>query len=213
MPSGRTLIVACAAVVVLAGGATAFLKLHDEEGPRPGVYRGERTSAMYAPIATRRLDPAPLTEQEVFGPGGGSLTAAGVTLARRSVTVSADCSTAVWGSGPVAAVAGCTQVLRGVYATGGISGQFQIFNLPDGDAANGLVAALDHNGTGFLKLAPDQPESFDAGRSWAQVRALGHYVTVSWAGPVGDERVDPTGAVLALDGLGGVVQGRVIAAS
>jgi hypothetical protein len=155
-----------------------------------------------------------LSQGEVFGPGTATVTARGVTLARHSVTVTADCATMVWGDGPAAALAGCTQALRAVYGTseGDVSGQFHIFNLADGTAADALVTALNHKGSGFLRLAPDQPESFDAARSWAQVRALGHYVTVSWAGPVGDARPDLTGAQLALDALGKVVQARVITA-
>jgi hypothetical protein len=214
MPSGRTWIVVTAIAAALAGGGGALLFLRGHDGPRPGTYRGERTSAFYAPIGTRALDPRPLTQQEVFGPGTASLAAAGVTLVRRSVTVVSDCAAAVWGSGPRAAVAGCSQALRAVYvsAAGDVSGQFQIFNLPDGKAADTLVTALNHKGDGFVRLGPGQPGSFDAARSRAQVRALGHYVTVSWVGPAGDERADLTGAQIALDGLGRVVQGRVVGA-
>ncbi len=214
MPTARTWIATCAAVAVLAGGGAAYLGLRGDEGPRPGTFRGERTNAMYAPIATRRLDPEPLSQAEVFGPGTATVSARGVTLTRRSVTVTADCATMVWGDGPAEALAGCTQALRAVYGTaeGDICGQFQIFNLADGTAADALVAALNHKGGGFVRLGPGGPGSFDAARSWAQVRALGHYVTVSWAGPVGDARPDLTGAQLALDALGKVVQDRVIAA-
>jgi hypothetical protein len=214
MPSGRTWIVVTAVTALVAGGGAAFLLTRGDDGPRPGTYRGERTSALYAPIATRALDPRPLTEGEVFGPRTASLSAAGVTLVRRSVTVSAGCAAAVWGAGPQAAVAGCTQALRAVYSTaaGDVSGQFQIFNLPDGRAADALVTALNHDGSGFARLAPGQPKAFDAVRSWAQVRALGHYVTLSWVGPVGDERPDLTGAQLALDGLSRALQTRVVEA-
>jgi hypothetical protein len=116
---------------------------------------------------------------------------------------------------PVAALAGCDQALTGVYGTAGgeIAGQFQVFNLPDGAKADALVTALNHHSDGFVRLGPGQPGSFDAIRSWAQVRALGHFVTVSWVGPVGDERVDLTGAQVALDGIGRVLQKRVVGAS
>jgi hypothetical protein len=134
----------------------------------------------------------------------GRLASGGVTLTRGAVTEAADCGGAVWGSAPVA---GCSQVLRAVYSSPGLSGQFLIFNLPDGAAADALAAAFQKDA--FVRLAPGQP-AVDGG--WAQVRALGHFVTVSWIAPVGDAKPDLTAGLLALDSAGRFVQDRVLQA-
>ncbi|WP_405151582.1 hypothetical protein OG589_21105 [Sphaerisporangium sp. NBC_01403] len=215
MPSRTWIAVAVAGVLAVAG-AVLFVTLRPETGPSPARFHGERTSALYAPIATRALDPRPLSEQEVFGQAR-TPASSGVSMERREVTVSADCAEAVWGSGPAAALTGCAQVLRASFAVsgGGVSGQYAVFDLADGGSADRLVAALDPaHGEGFLRLAPGQPESFDAGHSRAEVRALGHFVVVNWVGPVGDEgRADLTYPQLALETLGGFVQRRVLAAA
>ncbi|MEU8267333.1 hypothetical protein AB0B89_09195 [Sphaerisporangium sp. NPDC049002] len=212
MPS-RTLIAVAAVGVLAVAGAVLFVVTSPETGPIPARFRGERTSALYAPIATRARDPRTPSEQEVFGQAAG-LTSSGVTMERRQVTVSSDCAGVVWGSGPAAALTGCAQVLRASFASadGGVSGQYAVFDLADGASADRLVAALDpKDGDGFLRLAPGQPQSFDAGHSRAEVRALGHFVVVNWVGPVGDEgRADLTYPQLALETLGGFVQRRVL---
>lgn len=208
---GRVAVVATVLVLV-AGGAGAWWWLRDGTQATAGTYRMERSTAIYAPIANRKADPRPLTEQEILGPDTERLTANDTVLVRRAASLSGDCAAAVWGSA-ADALAGCTQVLRAVYASedGAISGQFLVFNMPDAKAADALVEALDPAAErGFVRVAPEQPASFDATRSWAQARALGHFVTLTWVGPVGDERPDLTGAQLALDGLGRALHQRVI---
>lgn len=216
MPGRRLLLAVAASAVLAAAGAGLYLWAGGEPaGPQVGTFRGERGSEFYAPIGTRERDPRPLTEQEVFGPATESLTAAGVTLLRRSVTGTADCATAVTGERQAAALRGCSQVLRAGYeaADGTVAGQFAVFNLPDAAAADALVAALDPaGGEGFLRPLPGRPGAFDTARSWAQVRALGHYVTVSWVGPVGQGPADLTGAQLALETLGRAIHRRLVAA-
>jgi hypothetical protein len=208
---GRAAVVV-AVVVVLAAGAGAWLWLSGEELAAPRTYRGERSTAIYAPIATRERDPRPLAQEEVLGPATATVAAGGTSMVRRSASLTGDCASVVSGAA-AETLAGCTQVLRAVYASGDgdVSGQFLLFNMADATAADALVAALDPAaGRGFARLAPDQPASFDTARSWAQARALGHFVTLSWVGPVGDERPDLTGAQLALDGLGRALQQRVV---
>ncbi|GGS53502.1 hypothetical protein GCM10010156_10200 [Planobispora rosea] len=205
----KWIAVAVAAVVLVAAGAAASWWLTGgEEAPRAATFRGEPTTGHYVPIATRDLDPEPLTVAEVFP--AESVASGGVTLQRRGTETLTDCAEAVWGSAE-AAVAGCTQVLRAHYATrdGRISGQFLIFNLADSAAADRLVAALRSGG--FVRSAPGTPEGFDASRSRAQARALGHYVTVSWVAPVGaGGRVDLTHPQVAVDSLGFAVQKRLV---
>ncbi|GGM63608.1 hypothetical protein GCM10010106_06970 [Thermopolyspora flexuosa] len=208
---GRVAVVATVLVLV-AGGAGAWWWLRDGTQATAGTYRMERSTAIYAPIANRKADPRPLTEQEILGPDTERLTANDTVLVRRAASLSEDCAAVVWGSA-AEALTGCTQVLRAVYASedGAVSGQFLVFNMPDAAAADALVAALDPKADrGFVRVAPEQPASFDAARSWAQARALGHFVTLSWVGPVGDERPDLTGPQLALDGLGQALNQRVV---
>lgn len=197
-------------IVVLAGvaGLGAFLWLGDAPAPRAAVLRAEAGTAHYAPIATRALDPQPLTVAEMFP--GPSVSAGTTRLALRNTETLADCAEAVWGSAEDA-LGGCTQVLRARYETedGAVSGQFLIFNLADSAAADRLVAAL--KGGGFVRPAPGTPDGFDGSRSWAQVRGLGHYVTVSWVAPVvPGSKVDLTYPQVAVDGLGLVIQRRLV---
>ncbi|MCW2877688.1 MAG: hypothetical protein JWQ95_1788 [Sphaerisporangium sp.] len=209
----RTWIAVAVAGALAGAGAILFAITRPETGPAPATFRGESTSALYAPIATRREDPRPLTGQEVFGQAA-RLTSSGVTMERRQVTASPDCAGALWGSGPAAAVSGCVQVVRASFSGAGVSGQYAVFDMADGASADRLVAALGPKGRdGFLRLAPGQPESFDAGHSRADVRALGHFVVVNWVGPVGDEgRADLIFPEIALERLGGFIQQRVLSA-
>ncbi|MCG5212475.1 hypothetical protein [Streptosporangium sp. KLBMP 9127] len=195
---------------VLLAGATAVVWLTAGDPPRAAAFRGERTSAVYAPIATRVLDPEPLTVQEVFA--ASTVTSGRVTLARQGTEALTDCVEAVWGTAATEAVKGCNQVMRARYGTpdGKVSGQFTVFNLPDAAAADRLVAALEPAG-GFVRLAADQPPDFDGTRSRAQARALGHYVTVGWVAPVGGKgNVDLTYHQVALDTVGRAVNQRVV---
>ncbi|MFC4585595.1 hypothetical protein [Sphaerisporangium corydalis] len=214
MPSRTWIALAVAGVLAGAAGAV-FAVTRPETGPSPAVFHGERTSALYAPIATRAADPRPLTGQEVAAPGLRPASS-GVIMERGQVTTSGDCASAVWGSGPAGAAAGCAQVVRASFTTsdGGVSGQYTVFDMADGAAADRLVAALDPKaGGGFLRLAPGQPPSFDAGRSRAEARALGHFAVVNWVGPVGEAGApDLTYPQIALESLGGFVQRRVLEA-
>lgn len=195
-----------AIVVVLAALCGGTAACAGEDQPRPASVRVEKTSALYAPIAARQSDPRPLTQGEVFPSGrlGVTLTQGAVTLTRGPVTETADCAGVVWGSAPVT---GCSQALRAVYSSPGLSGQFLIFNMPDGATADALAAAFEKDA--FVRLAPGQP-AVDGG--WAQVRALGHFVTVSWIATVGDGKPDLTPGLLALDSAGRFVQDRVLQA-
>ncbi|MDR8409538.1 hypothetical protein MTP10_12400 [Nonomuraea sp. 3-1Str] len=197
----RRLIVAPAAVAglaVVAAGAWLWL---GRDQPRPAALRSERTSALYSVIDSRQADARPLTVDEVFTAGTATLG----TLRRVSAEQLDDCEDALWG----VSAAGCTQALRATYeGPQGVAGQFVIFNLADGRAADALVAALGKNG--FVRPAA----SFDAARSRAAARAMGHYVTVSWVGTSeGGKGADLVSALISLDRLGHVVQSRVVAAA
>ncbi|MFB4275022.1 hypothetical protein ACBJ59_06955 [Nonomuraea sp. MTCD27] len=187
------IVFAGVAVVAVAG----WLWLRGED-PRPAAFHAEPTSAFYAAIETRQNDAAPLTLQEVFTPAARSLGS--LTLeATREFT---ECDEVLWG----ATAAGCTQALQATYRGGSMVGQFVIFNLGDGRAADALVAALRKDG--FVR----QEVAFDPAGSRAQARAMGHYVTVSWVGGPAPAQ-DLVTALVSLDGLGRVVQGRIVAAT
>ncbi|GAA2281329.1 hypothetical protein GCM10010149_27030 [Nonomuraea roseoviolacea subsp. roseoviolacea] len=196
----RPLIVTLAAVAGLAvAAAGAWFWLGGDE-PRPATLRSERTSALYSLIDTRQADSKPLTVDEVFSAGNATLG----TLRRVSAEQLDGCDEALWG----VTAAGCTQALRAAYeGPAGVAGQFVIFNLADGRAADALVTALGKDG--FVRPAV----SLDAAHSRATVRAMGHYVTVSWAGTPGKSGTDLVPTLIELDKLGQVVQARVVAAT
>ncbi|MER6947787.1 hypothetical protein ABT294_27515 [Nonomuraea sp. NPDC000554] len=194
----RVVIPLAAVAAVLLGAGVWLLTRGDT--PRPAAFRAEPTSALYTLIDSRQRDAAPLTPAEVFTPATERLGA----LKRGQTEQFADCGEALAGVD----APGCTQALRAAYTGDGVAGQFVIFNLSDGRAADALVAALGKDG--FV----GQAVTFDASRSRAEARAMGHYVTVSWAGATRSGAApDLVPTLIALDGLGRVVQGRVIAAT
>ncbi|MBG0829586.1 hypothetical protein HS041_17605 [Planomonospora sp. ID67723] len=201
--------IAVVAVLVAAGAAALWWQsAGGREDPRAATFRSQPSSGHYAPIATRALDPEPLTVAEIFP--GDSVTSGETTMVSKGTEVLTDCAEAVWG-GAQSAVAGCSQAMRAHYLTsdGRVWGQFLIVNLADSAAADRFVAALKDGG--FVRPAPGTPEGFDASRSWAQARALGHYATVSWVAPVGaGGRVDLTHPQLAVDSLSLAIQKRLV---
>lgn len=197
MKARRVVVGAAVVAGAVAVGVAGWLWLRPEE-PRPAAFHGEPTSAFYAAVDSRQADGAPLTAQEVFAPGTETLGA----LRRTSTEQYTDCDDLLWG----VSADGCTQALRTVYEGNGQVGQFVIFNLADGRAADALVTALGKDG--FVR----QDATFDPARSRAQARAMGHYVTVSWAGGTASAD-DLVTALVALDGLGRVVQNRILAAT
>ncbi|MEO3884838.1 hypothetical protein [Nonomuraea sp. B5E05] len=187
--------VVIAALVAIAAGGWWWLR-RDE--PRPSAFHAEPTSAFYASIDDRKNDAAPLTQQEVFTSAVKTLGA----MRLESTQQFTDCDEVLWG----ASASGCTQALQGVYKGNLSTGQFVIFNMADGRAADALVSALGEDG--FVR----QGIAFEAAGSRAQVRAMGHYVTVSWVGGSAPAQ-ELLAALVALDGLGRVVQDRVVAAT
>ncbi|MFG1701932.1 hypothetical protein ACFLIM_01940 [Nonomuraea sp. M3C6] len=187
--------VVIANVMIIAVAGWLWLRRDD---PRPASFHAEPTSAFYAAIDARQNDAAPLTIQEVFTPATQTLG----TMRLDATQQFTDCDEVLWGTSAM----GCTQALQATYKGGSMAGQFVIFNLTDGRAADALVSALGKDG--FVR----QSILFDAAGSRAQARAMGHYVTVSWAGGPAPAQ-DLVAALVALDGLGRVVQGRIVAAT
>ncbi|TMR89517.1 hypothetical protein [Nonomuraea basaltis] len=193
----RRVVISVVIVNVVVIAAVGWLWLRRDD-PRPAAFHGEPTSAFYTAIDTRQNDSAPLTIQEVFTPAIQTLGTMRLDTTREFT----DCDEVLWG----ATATGCTQALQATYKGDAMAGQFVIFNMNDGRAADALVAALGKDG--FVR----QDILFDAARSRAQARAMGHYVTVSWAGGSVPAQ-ELVAALVALDGLGRVVQGRIVAAT
>ncbi|MEV4469338.1 hypothetical protein [Nonomuraea sp. NPDC049504] len=195
--SRRVFLSLVAAVLVVAVAVGGWMWL-GRETPRPSALRTEATSAFYAAIDNRQNDATPLTADEVFPSSAETLG----TLRRVAADTFADCSELLSGT----TAEGCTQALRATYQGGSVSGQFIIFNLSDGQAADALVTDLRKDA--FVR----QDIPFEVAGSSAQVRAMGHYVTVSWVGGKASAQELVT-ALIALDGLGRVVQSRIVAAT
>lgn len=163
----RRIVIPGVAAVLVGAAVAGWLWLRGDD-PRPTTLHAELTSAFYAAIDTRRRDATPLTTEEVFPPSTRSLAGMGQVSTRQFT----DCDELLWGTSATE----CTQALQATYAGGSMAGQFVIFNLADGRAADALVSALRKGG--FVR----QDVAFEPVGSLAQVRAMGHYVTVSWTG-------------------------------
>jgi hypothetical protein len=196
----RRLLIFGALPVAAAVAVAGWLWL-GRELPRPAAFHAEPTSAFYSAVDTRQNDASPLTAKEVFTPATRTLGTMRLSATREFT----DCDEVLWG----ATAARCTQALQATYQGGAMAGQFVIFNLGDGRAADALVAALRKDG--FVR----QDIAFETAGSRAQARAMGHYVTVSWAGgsTAPATAQDLVTALIALDGLGRVVQNRIVAAT
>ncbi|MFI7634605.1 hypothetical protein [Nonomuraea sp. NPDC049400] len=193
----RRVVIPVVLVSVAAIAVGGWLSLR-RDAPRPASLRAEPTSAFYAAIDTRQNDAAPLTLNEVFTPATRTLG----TMRLDSTRQVTDCDEVLRG----VSATGCTQALQATYRGSTVSGQFLIFNVSDGRAADALVSALGKDG--FVR----QDGVFEPARSRAQARAMGHYVTVSWVGGTAPDQ-DLISALVALDGLGRVVQSRIVAAT
>jgi hypothetical protein len=193
----RRVVISVVIANILVIAVVGWLWLRPDD-PRPAVFHAEPTSAFYAAIDTRQNDAAPLTLQEVFAPATRTLG----TMTLAGTQQFTDCEEVLWG----ASADGCTQALQATYRGSATVGQFVIFNMSDGRAADALVSALGKDG--FVR----QGIMFDAAGSRAQARAMGHYVTVSWAGGQATAQ-DLVATLVALDGLGRVVQDRIVAAT
>lgn len=151
---------------------------------RPDDYQGWPSLKQFAPIADRKADARPLTAQEIFT--AKTLRTGRVTLKRAEVSLDAGCSGVVWGAelAEELAKAGCTQAVRGLFASsdGTYVAQYTLLDLSGVQAANGLVEALNtlHRG-GWVMPLPSQKAVF-RGYTEASGHAMGHYVGLVWIG-------------------------------
>ncbi|WP_182904741.1 hypothetical protein [Microbispora sp. H13382] len=137
-----------------------------------------------APVQDRKADAAPLTAQEVFG--ARTLTAGKVTLRRLASRLDQACAGAVWGAdlADALAEAGCTQAVRGLYATadGTYVAQYTLFNLADVAAADSLAKSLASLYRGAWVQPLESPRAKFGAYSEANAYVLGHYLGVAWVG-------------------------------
>jgi hypothetical protein len=151
---------------------------------RPSAYQPWPSPKEFAPLADRKADAKPLTAQEIFGPR--TFTADKVTLRRVAAHLDSSCAGAVWGAelADALADAGCTQAVRGLYATqdGVYVAQYTLFNLTDVKAANDLVQNLATLYRGGWVLPLKSSKAAFGVYSEGSAQAMGHYVGLVWIG-------------------------------
>lgn len=164
-------------------------------GLAPSSYSFSPSTDVFAEIATREADSAPLTAEEMF-PEKDTLEddTTGAKLLLRSSVLDEDCGRAVWGEGLGAALrkGGCAQAVRGLYTDEkkGFRALVAVYNLRDEDAANRAVKAFGAGSGGFVKLPGKTPAGFGEGFSLARGLAMGHYALITWAERAGGTQTE-----------------------
>lgn len=150
----------------------------------PSSFQSWPSLKEFAPLADRKADSAPLTAQEVFG--ARTLTAGKVTLRRLAARLDPSCAGAVWGTdlADALAQAGCSQAVRGLYATadGVYVAQYTLFNLSDVSAADGLAKSLATLYRGAWVQPLESARAKFGTYSEASAQVMGHYLGVAWVG-------------------------------
>ncbi|MEU4834945.1 hypothetical protein [Streptosporangium sp. NPDC023615] len=153
---------------------------------RPEVYRGWPSSEVFGPIAQSKADPRPLTVKELFA--ARTLKEGRTTLRLADARLDPDCASVVWGREltDLLARGGCTQAVRGLYASadGRYVAQYTLFNLRDTASADALVNGLTtlHRG-GWVQPLQSPRAVFPAdGHTESSGHAMGHYAGLVWFG-------------------------------
>jgi len=155
-------------------------------GLAPDSYSSSPSTEVFAEIASREDDSAPLSAEEMF-PEKDVLRdeVSGAEPVLRSSVLDDDCGLAIWGRGlgEILQDGGCTQAVRGVYTDK--KNRYRVvvavYNLRDSEAADRAVEAFGAGSGGFVKLPDDAPKGFGAGFSLARGLAMGHYALITWA--------------------------------
>jgi hypothetical protein len=165
--------------------------------PHPDDYQAWTSPGIFAPIADRKADKAPLRADEVFSTktltSGTKLT---LKLAGRHLD--AACAPVAWGAGVLAKLAetGCTQAVRGIYVSSDrrYVAQYTLFNMASSTAANGFVQAMStlYRGGGWVRPLASKTAAFPPdGYTEASGHAMGHYAGFAWVGRADGQ--EPTG--------------------
>lgn len=172
-------------------------------GLAPDSYSSSPSTEVFARIASREDDPAPLTAEEMF-PKKDVLRdeVSGAEPALRLSVLDDDCGKAVWGRGlgEVLQDGGCTQAVRGLYTDEkkGFRVLVAAYNLGDEEAADRAVEAFGAGAGGFVKLPDKTPKGFGEGFSLARGLAMGHYALITWAERTDGKGAGTNGALLSL---------------
>ncbi|WP_327045178.1 hypothetical protein OG320_26155 [Microbispora sp. NBC_01189] len=150
----------------------------------PSSFQSWPSLKEFAPIADRKADAAPLSVQEVFG--ARTLSAGKTTLRRLTSRLDQACGGAVWGAdlADSLAEAGCTQAVRGLYATadGVHLAQYTLFNLSSVASAESLATSLATLYRGSWVQPLGSPRAKFGTYSEASAQVMGHYLGVAWIG-------------------------------
>ncbi|WP_106398554.1 hypothetical protein [Actinocorallia populi] len=172
-------------------------------GLAPDSYSSSPSTEVFAEIATREEDSAPLSAEEMF-PKKDTLKdeVSGAEPALRLSVLDDDCGKAVWGRGlgEVLQDGGCTQAVRGLYTDEkkGFRVLVAVYNLGDEDAADRAVEAFGAGSGGFVKLPDKSPKGFGEGFSLARGLAMGHYALITWADRADGKGEGTSGPLLSL---------------
>ncbi|GAA3806979.1 hypothetical protein GCM10022226_28850 [Sphaerisporangium flaviroseum] len=155
--------------------------------PRPAEYQAWPSLKLFAPIADRKADRAPLRAEEVFATK--TLKSGKLTLKLLGRRLDDACAPAMWGGGVLAKLpeTGCTQAVRGVYLSADrrYIAQYTLFNMASSEAADGFVRdmATLYRGGGWVRPLESEAASFVTdGYTEASGHAMGHYAGFVWVG-------------------------------
>lgn len=188
--------------------------------PRPADYQGWPSPKLFAPIADRKADAAPLKAEEVFA--AKTLRSGKLTLKLVGRRLDGACAPVMWGGNALARLAetGCTQVVRGIYLSSDrrYVAQYTLFNMASAEAADGFVSDMStlYRGGGWVRALESKAGSFATdGYTEASGHAMGHYAGFAWVGRAdGREpaaRDDFVSLVLGVRGAEKPIYSRVVA--
>ncbi|SDG80308.1 hypothetical protein SAMN05421505_10876 [Sinosporangium album] len=152
--------------------------------PRPDRYQGWASPKLFAPIADRNADSAPLTVKEVFP--AKVIKHGKQDLRLVSTRLDGDCASAMWGGTVLEqlAEAGCTQAVRGLYLSADrrYIAQYTLLNVKDQQSADAFADAMKvHHRAGWMLALPSTRAVFPTGgQTEGSGHAMGHYVGLLW---------------------------------
>ncbi|GAA1815728.1 hypothetical protein HC028_09795 [Planosporangium flavigriseum] len=221
LPGWLSKVLVVVAVLVLAAvGLGGYILINSQSQPAPTKPAASGAGAKARDISSRSVDPAPLTEQEVFS---GKQVTAGSAKYQVLKTQATDCRTAA--TDDVATLLGdlgCSQVVRGTLKSG--DSQFLItagiFNLNDETGANKayetIKPMLDAQKGRFTGLAAgDGTEAMVRAPTTLGWHPLGHFLAYSIVARADGKPIaadDPASKQAISDVVEGYLRDTVLAA-
>ncbi|TDD67157.1 hypothetical protein [Actinomadura rubrisoli] len=181
--AAAVVVIAIAAALVLTGGG-------DDKAPKgpvlPTAFTPDFSGEGFTKIASRGVDPRPVTEAEALAGDAKTLSSGKYTFKLAASNLATDCKSVTWGArlqGDLAKY-GCSQILRGAYVSTDKKyvGQFMIINLSGEQGVQQIQRDLDRaTGAGWVKpLNPPGVPPFGTGFSAAYAKTYGHYAVITW---------------------------------